>query len=364
MGLFALTCPYELSNQAFVTSTALLLGVPVPHACFLKNHVTQYQHIDVWADFLLNDAGHAAGARHSSHNRIALELACIATRNGIPTTAVESRIPFCEDTVQDRGDMATLVGGLIPTNPAKHFTTQTRLVMDVQLCHVFSNTRTLKRTCLASHERQKRTHYQLKYRHKGYAFSPFILNSWGQCSSDLLRYFWSVASHAAQHSFGSDPLPASRDLPQSTGSSQASSHPDEGFVARRGRLYHDCRQRALVVVYEAITERVFGRTFALQASTLYRTQRNLDRPAWTPLFHSLSEGVDSEGPRSVRAASPVGSRSVFSSADGGSSQASAGPSGLASGVSQESAAVSSQSSERVQELAVSFLTNLLVPSVL
>ena len=36
MGHFSLTCPFELSNAAIHTSTALLLGYPVPHARYLQ----------------------------------------------------------------------------------------------------------------------------------------------------------------------------------------------------------------------------------------------------------------------------------------------------------------------------------------
>ena len=59
MSLFSLMCPFELSNQAFVTSMSICLGVPVPHARFLT-FTEQYADIDVWADFLLTDAAHAS----------------------------------------------------------------------------------------------------------------------------------------------------------------------------------------------------------------------------------------------------------------------------------------------------------------
>jgi len=70
MSLFSLMCPFELSNQAFVTSMSLCLGFPVPHARFLLQ-TEQYAHIDVWADFLLTDAAHASRSRRASHDRLA-----------------------------------------------------------------------------------------------------------------------------------------------------------------------------------------------------------------------------------------------------------------------------------------------------
>jgi hypothetical protein len=83
MGLFALMCPFELSNQAILTFLALLFGYPVPHVRFFKTHKVAYHHIDLWGDALLNDPSHALGSLHLSHNRVAQELAYIATAGGI-----------------------------------------------------------------------------------------------------------------------------------------------------------------------------------------------------------------------------------------------------------------------------------------
>ena len=41
--LFSLTSFYELSNEAFLTSTSILLGIPVPHALYLQ--ATQRQEL-------------------------------------------------------------------------------------------------------------------------------------------------------------------------------------------------------------------------------------------------------------------------------------------------------------------------------
>ena len=38
MRLFAISCQYELSDQAFCTSLALQLGAPIPHALNLQEH--------------------------------------------------------------------------------------------------------------------------------------------------------------------------------------------------------------------------------------------------------------------------------------------------------------------------------------
>ena len=81
MGLFALLCPYELSNEAFITSTALLTGTPVPHARFLQANFQDYANIDVFGDFLLNSSNHASSSRIHSHNCIAKLIAELASQH-------------------------------------------------------------------------------------------------------------------------------------------------------------------------------------------------------------------------------------------------------------------------------------------
>ena len=79
MGLFALTSHQELSNNAFLTSSALVLGYPIPNARFLKEHVGGYGDYDLWGDLLLNNATHASRSRILSHNIVSQELAQIAS---------------------------------------------------------------------------------------------------------------------------------------------------------------------------------------------------------------------------------------------------------------------------------------------
>ena len=58
MALWVLTCHYELSDPAVLVGLALCLGTPIPHARFLKEHVTDYADADVLGDSLLNKAEH------------------------------------------------------------------------------------------------------------------------------------------------------------------------------------------------------------------------------------------------------------------------------------------------------------------
>ena len=86
MGLFGLLCPYELSNEAFVTSASIVLETPLPHARYLLGNMHTYSHIDVFGDFLLNNSAHASSSRFQSHNCIANLLADLACQHGIPAT--------------------------------------------------------------------------------------------------------------------------------------------------------------------------------------------------------------------------------------------------------------------------------------
>ena len=47
MALFALTNYHELSNEAVVTITALLLGIPMMHALYLQDQRPEYADKDV-----------------------------------------------------------------------------------------------------------------------------------------------------------------------------------------------------------------------------------------------------------------------------------------------------------------------------
>ena len=88
---------YELSNSAFLTSTAILMGTPVPHKRPFslkqssrpeyKSTRPEYTHIDPCADMLPNDAARASTSHYASHNAIVIVLAEQATNYGVGTTA-------------------------------------------------------------------------------------------------------------------------------------------------------------------------------------------------------------------------------------------------------------------------------------
>ena len=90
MGHFALTCPYELSNDC-----------------------KDYEDMDVWGDKAMNSSVHASNTRKSSHDAIVFELDSIARDGGITTISLEKNIPYRDNTSRKRGDLMTTIGGLV-----------------------------------------------------------------------------------------------------------------------------------------------------------------------------------------------------------------------------------------------------------
>ena len=59
----------------------------------------------------------------------------------------------------------------------------------------------------------------------------------------------------------------------------------EAFKARRGKHYHEFRQRLLEVVYEGVAERLYGISHALRNNVQYQQWVNRSRPEWSPIFN-------------------------------------------------------------------------------
>ena len=178
-----------------------MLGYPIQHARFLKEHVGGYGAYDLWGDQLLNNATHASRSRILSHNIVSQELAQIAIGGGIPTTAKQADIPMADDDSQSRGDLMTLVGGRIPLQPSSDFSGSSLLIMDFTLRHVFTSEHIFKADVLSDAEKAKRRKYADLYRQRGFAFAPLVASTLGVCGPDLLRFLWAVADHAARYAF-------------------------------------------------------------------------------------------------------------------------------------------------------------------
>jgi hypothetical protein len=176
--LFSLTCFYELSNQAFLTTSALLLDIPVPRALYLLATQPNYVTPDIWADTLLNKSAHASDSRSTTHALFAQELTQMANNSGVLSTCVESRLPYRDAGInkptRKQADMMTLTGyGVIP-NAQRNFSANTRLIMDVTIGHVFDTDHNFKPNTLRNLATAKCLKYAEHYQLQRLPFSPHL----------------------------------------------------------------------------------------------------------------------------------------------------------------------------------------------
>mmetsp|Transcript_52383 Transcript_52383/g.109281 ORF Transcript_52383/g.109281 Transcript_52383/m.109281 type:complete len:515 (-) Transcript_52383:93-1637(-) len=276
--LFSLTSFYELSNEAFLTSTSLLLGIPIPHAIYLQATQPEYAKSDIWADSLLNKSKHAAETRKTTHTKFAQELTRIASECGIPTTCNESRLPYRDEgqtqKTRKRADLMTLTGGVIPTNFRFDFTSNTRLIMDVTIGHTFDLAHHFKAKTLQTMEASKRRKYARHYMRQRMAFAPMVANTLGQCGPDLLQFLWTLADHHAKLNLGFS----------TDNTSSLSSQQEADYRKIRGQKYHEIRLRILTCLFESVATRVFGKTFDLTCSANYYRWLNQKRHDWIPFL--------------------------------------------------------------------------------
>ncbi len=111
--------------------------------------------------------------------------------------------------------------------------------------------------------KQRKTRaYKTDYHAQDLAFAPLACNSFDQQGSDLLRYLWLIADRHSQRTC-SGLVPSSVfPFPDAHCSASASV---SAFKACRARLYRQLVHEVLIAIYEAVTERVLGRTYAFQA---------------------------------------------------------------------------------------------------
>ena len=315
---FALTSSHELSNPAVETCLALQLGFPIPHVRFLREHVQGLRDMDPFGDQALNDSVHASNTRTSSHDKIAQELATIASEAGIPTTALQKNVPFTYDESDGpprpdqpqrrRGDVATTVGGVLKPCPEQPWINNfTRIILDVKLGHMYqsangSHPRLLKPTAISSMETSKRTKYQQAYRDKGFAFAPAVCNTWGELGPDLLRFLWAVAEFSARNQIGLPDLGPRPPPSQSLADQSVHARQENAFKILRGRLFHAYRQRMLWIILEGVTERVFGRTQCLTSNRHYQRWQRMAREPWQPVLSNLPAEPPAPSPVPVRSA--------------------------------------------------------------
>ena len=270
-------CWFSLSKHGlsgFITSAALILGTPVPHAVYLKEKIHQYSAIDVFGDSLLNTSAHASHTRVQSHDRLAHLIAELATQHGIPSTT--KHIPVATDHSDRRGDIATCRGGLVHPDARFNFGPTTLLVMDFELGHTYHANRAFKQHNLRVMERHKCAKYLSDYHAQGYAFAPLVCNSLGQLGPDFVRFLWRLADHAARNHIPPD----LRALPILDPADQ--SHL-QAFKRLRGHIYVQSTYKLLAAIFEGVTERIYGRTFTLKTLPRYHEIIAARSEPWLPL---------------------------------------------------------------------------------
>ena len=128
-------------------------------------------------------------------------------------------------------------------------------------------------------ETHKRSKYLEAYHDQGIAFAPLVCNSLGQLGPDFLRFLWSLANHAARNQVPLELIA----LPQ-LGLDEPS--PTQvAFQRLRCAIYTQSCYRVLAAIFEGVTERVYGRTFALRTLTEYNRAKD-------HRFHPLLRGQE------------------------------------------------------------------------
>ena len=84
------------------------------------------------------------------------------------------------------------------------------------------------------------------------------------------------------------------------------------FRRVRQTLYHKARLETLLAVYEGITERVFGRTYALRSNSQYHLRVQDASSLWHPeiLDRIGSDGIHGAGPNGVEPGDVLASAGV------------------------------------------------------
>ena len=137
-------------------------------------------------------------------------------------------------------------------------------------------------------ETRKRNKYAEHYQQQRFAFAPIVANTLGQCGPDCLQFLWTLADHAVKTQQHPETDYLGDDYSTSV---QSTSSISEDYRRQRGRKFHENRLRILTHVYEAITERIYGSTFALSNSAQYRQWLRQTRHNWQPMIpdHDLSQ---------------------------------------------------------------------------
>jgi hypothetical protein len=198
----------------------------------------------------------------------------IADSNGIPSTCVDSRLPFRDEgttkPTRRRADMMTLTGCGIFPNAQYNFSKDRVLTLDVTFGHIYDSKHNYKPDNLRTMTKSKCFKHARHYRRQRLAFAPIVAcshcrYSLGQFGADTLQLLWNSADHQTTTLFG-----FAIDVDDTrTMSSPPSTQQTIDFRRLRGLKYHENCLRLLTCIFECVTTRIIGQTFNLTCSSEY-----------------------------------------------------------------------------------------------
>jgi len=165
----------------------------------------------------------------------------------------------------------------VSPNAQRNFSTDTRLIMDVTIGHVYDTHHQYKSDTLQRMTNSKNVKYAQHYQSQRLAFAPIVANSLGQFGADTLQFLWNLADNHAQST-----TCISLVIPHSQSHAPPSTQQDTDYRRLRGLTYHDNRLRLLTCVLEGITTRLIGQTFNLTCSPDYARWMEHTRHNWLP----------------------------------------------------------------------------------
>ena len=187
------------------------VGIPIPHTAFMRSNIVGYDQSDDFGHMMFNNSTHGSRSWTLAHDSIACELAGLACESGI--TASVNVVPTLEGR-RDKGDLVTLRGGAVPTNPNMNFDISiTRVVLDVTLVHAFDSHGAFKKDNLKTAANTKDRHYRDGYLRQGIASAPAACNTLGQLEPEFLRFLFNCADQAARRA--TEYIPPTHNNPKS-----------------------------------------------------------------------------------------------------------------------------------------------------
>jgi hypothetical protein len=135
-----------------------------------------------------------------------------------------------------------------------------------------------------------------KYHEQGLAFAPLAANTIGQQGSELLRFLWALADHAARN-YVPVPVTVLPVLSDAPSSEDHNSPQVVRFKRQRGQLFVVGVPFAPAHrVYEAITHRGYGRASSSQSQAQYWETLSSLSLLWSPQSPPSSQPPAAQGP--------------------------------------------------------------------